>query len=167
MAATRLRPRLCILAAQIAPEVLRKTLGVAKGYLDLAVLDSTDPSAVLNMAGRSDAARTLYIIASKSGGTTEPNAFFQFFWKHVRQIKGERAGENFIAITDPGTAMEKRAQDHKFRRIFLNPPDVGGRFAALTYFGLVPAALMGIDVSRLLERARRMMRACGPQMTAA
>ena len=152
--------------SSLAPEVLRETLGVAKGYLDLAVLDSTDPSAVLNMAGRSDPARTLYIIASKSGSTTEPNAFFQFFWKHVRQVKGERAGENFIAITDPGTAMEKRAQDHKFRRIFLNPPEIGGRFSALSYFGLVPAALMGIDVAQLLDRAKRMMHACGPQIAA-
>ncbi len=153
--------------SSLAPEVLRETYGVAKGYLDLAVLDATDPEAVLNMEARSDPARTLYIIASKSGSTTEPNAFFQFFWKHVRQVKGERAGENFIAITDPGTAMEKRAQDHKFRRIFLNPPEIGGRFSALSLFGLVPAALMGIDVAVLLERARRMMVACGPQLVAA
>jgi transaldolase / glucose-6-phosphate isomerase len=153
--------------SSLAPEVLRETLGIAKGYLDLAVLDSTDPSAVLDMAGRSDPARTLYIIASKSGSTTEPNAFFQFFWKHVRQVKGERAGENFVAITDPGTVMEKRAQDHKFRRIFLNPPEIGGRFSALSFFGLVPAALMGMDVAQLLDRAARMMRACGAQISAA
>jgi len=152
--------------SSLAPEVLRETLGVAKGYLDLAVLDSTDPGAVLDMETRSDPARTLYIISSKSGSTTEPNAFFQFFWKHVRQVKGERAGENFIAITDPGTEMEKRAEDHKFRRIFLNPPEIGGRYSALSFFGLVPAALMGIDVGQLLERARLMMAACGPQIAA-
>ena len=152
--------------SSLAPEVLRETLGVAKGYLDLAVLDSTDPAAVLAMEARSDLARTLFIISSKSGSTTEPNAFFQFFWKHVRQVKGERAGENFIAITDPGTAMEKRAQDHKFRRIFLNPPEIGGRFSALSFFGLVPAALMGIDVGLLLERAKGMLLACGPQIGA-
>jgi hypothetical protein len=80
----------------------------------------------------------------------------------VRAVKGERAGENFIAITDPGTAMEQRAREHRFRHIFLNPPEIGGRYSALSYFGLVPAALMGIDVGRLLESAQRMRRACGP-----
>ncbi len=152
--------------SSLAPEVLRETFGIAKGYLDLAVLDSTDPAAVLNVEARSDPQRTLYVISSKSGGTTEPNAFFKFFWHHVHATKGDRAGENFIAITDPGTAMERAAKEHGFRRIFLNPPEIGGRYSALSYFGLVPAALMGIDVAQLLERAKRMMLACGPNIPA-
>jgi transaldolase/glucose-6-phosphate isomerase len=148
--------------SSLAPEVLRETFGVRDGYLDLAVLDSTDPQAVLAAEARSDPARTLYIIASKSGGTTEPNAMFKYFWEKVRAAKGDAAGENFIAITDPGTAMERTAEAHHFRYIFRNPPEIGGRYSALSYFGLVPAALMGIDVAELLERARRMAHACGP-----
>jgi len=147
--------------SSLAPEVLRETFGVKKGYLDLRVLDSTDPASVINAEAWSDPAKTLYIIASKSGSTTEPNAFFTFFWNHVRKAKGDKAGENFIAITDPGTAMEKRAQEHGFRKIFVNRPEIGGRYSALSYFGLVPAALMGIDVQKLLTRAKQMMLACG------
>jgi transaldolase/glucose-6-phosphate isomerase len=153
--------------SSLAPEVLRETFGVAKGYLDLAVLDSTDPAAVLAALSRSNPARTLYLIASKSGGTTEPNAMFQFFWERVTAEKGDRAGENFVAITDPNTKMERVAQEHHFRRIFLNPPEIGGRYSALSYFGLLPAALMGIDVAKLLEQAKRMMLACGPIIPAA
>lgn len=149
--------------SSLAPEVLRETFGVAKGYLDLVVLDSTDPEAVLAMLARSQPARTLYIIASKSGGTIEPNAMLAFFWHEVCKVKGERrAGENFIAITDPDTAMHALAQERGFRRIFLNPADIGGRFSVLSYFGMVPAALMGIDVEQLLDRAIAMLSACGP-----
>ncbi len=153
--------------SSLAPEVLRESFGVAKGYLDLAVLDSTDPAAVRRAEARGDVARTLFIIASKSGSTTEPNAMFQYFWDRVRAVKGDRAGENFAAITDPGTRMERVAREHNFRRVFLNPPEIGGRYSALSYFGLVPAALMGVDVARLLERARRMMRACGANIPTA
>lgn len=152
--------------SSLAPEVLRETLGVAKGYLDLTVLDSTDPAAVITAETRGNLARTLFIIASKSGSTTEPNAFFQFFWERVKALKGEKTGENFIAITDPGTKMERVAQEHRFRHIFLNPPEIGGRYSALSYFGLVPAALMGIDVGELVARARQMMLACGPSIAA-
>jgi transaldolase / glucose-6-phosphate isomerase len=148
--------------SSLAPEVLRETFGVAKGYLDLGVLDSTDPASVLSAEKRSDPARTLYIISSKSGSTTEPNAFFEFFWNRVKAIKGDRAGENFVAITDPGTLMEQRAKERGFRRIFLNPPEIGGRYAALSYVGLVPAALLGMDVTKLLDHAKSMMLACGP-----
>ena len=145
--------------SSLAPEVLRETFGVRRGYLDVAVLDSTDPAAVLAAEARSNPARTLYIISSKSGSTTEPNAFFAYFWEKVRALKGDRAGENFVAITDPNTAMERTATEHGFRRTFANPPEIGGRYSALSYFGLVPAALMGIDVGRLLERATRMSQA--------
>ena len=147
--------------SSLAPEVLRETFGVAPGYLDLAVLDSTDPAAVLAAEARSDPAHTLYIIASKSGSTTEPNAFFKHFWEKVKALKGDQAGDNFIAITDPGTAMERTATEHRFRKVFLNPPEIGGRYSALSFFGLAPAALMGLDVARLLAGAAEMAQACG------
>jgi transaldolase/glucose-6-phosphate isomerase len=153
--------------SSLAPEVMRTTFGVAKGYLDLAVLDSTDPAAVLAAEARSDLSRTLFIIASKSGGTAEINAMFKFFWHRLTQIRGNRAGEHFIAITDPGTSLEALAHERGFRRVFLNPPEIGGRYSALSYFGLVPAALMGVDVARLLERARMMMGACSGNIPAA
>ena len=153
--------------SSLAPEVLRETFGVKRGYLDLAVLDSTDPQAVQAAEARSNPARTLYIISSKSGSTTEPNAFFAYFWEKVRALKGERAGENFIAITDPNTAMGRIASAHNFRRTFDNPPEIGGRYSALSYFGLVPAALMGIDVAKLLDRATRMSQACSGIIPAA
>jgi len=145
--------------SSLAPEVLRETFGLAPGALDLAVLDSTDPAAVLAAEQRSDPAHTLYIIASKSGSTTEPNAFFKYFWAKVRALKGDQAGDNFIAITDPNTAMERTATEHRFRHVFLNPPEIGGRYSALSFFGLVPAALLGIDVARLLDGAARMAQA--------
>jgi transaldolase/glucose-6-phosphate isomerase len=153
--------------SSLAPEVLRRTFGVAKGACDVAVLDSTDPAAVATLERWSDPAKTLYIVSSKSGGTTEPNVFFQYFYKRVGAKLGDAAGNNFVAITDPGTAMEKRARDHGFRRIFLNRSEIGGRYSALSHFGLVPAALMGIDVGKLLKRAKRMMIACGPTVPAA
>ncbi len=153
--------------SSLAPEVLRETFGVAPGYLDLAVLDSTDPEAVLALRARSQPANTLYIIASKSGGTIEPNAMLAFFWHEVSKVKGEkRAGENFIAITDADTAMHALAQERGFRHIFLNPADIGGRFSVLSYFGMVPAALMGIEVTQLLDRAIAMLTACGPTVPA-
>ena len=153
--------------SSLAPEVLRRTFGVAKSACDVAVLDSTDPEAVRAAEAWSEPAKTLYIVSSKSGGTTEPNVFFQYFYGRVRATKGDAAGQNFIAITDPGTAMEQRAKDHGFRRIFRNRPEIGGRYSALSHFGLVPAALMGIDVGKLLARAKRMMTACGPAVSAA
>jgi transaldolase/glucose-6-phosphate isomerase len=152
--------------SSLAPEVLRETFGVAKGYLNLAVLDSTDPAAVISAEARSDPARTLYIISSKSGGTAEINAMFKFFWDRVSHLKGDRAGENFIAITDPGTSLEALAGERGFRRTFINPPEIGGRYSALSFFGLVPAALMGLDVAKLLARAREMMQAASGSIPA-
>src|SRR5206468_630225 len=132
--------------APLAAGALRRAFGVPRGSTDVAVLDSPDPAAVRSATAWSAPARTLYLISSKSGTTTEPNAFFRFFWERVRATKGDRAGENFVAITDPGTSLEKEAGERGFRRIFLNPPDVGGRYSALSYVGLVPAALLGIDL---------------------
>jgi glucose-6-phosphate isomerase len=152
--------------SSLAPEVLRETFGVAKGYLNLAVLDSTDPAAVSSAAERSDPARTLYIVSSKSGGTAEINAMFKFFWDRVSRVKGNRAGENFIAITDPGTSLEALARERGFRRTFINPPEIGGRYSALSFFGLVPAALLGMDVAKLLARAKEMMHAASGNIPA-
>ncbi|MBI3240674.1 MAG: bifunctional transaldolase/phosoglucose isomerase [Chloroflexi bacterium] len=142
--------------SSLCPEVLRETFGVARGGLDLGVLDSTHPDAVRAALARSSPAKTLYLVSSKSGGTTEVTSFFKFFWEQVKAVKGDRAGENFIAITDPDTSLGKLAQEHNFRRVFINPPDIGGRYSALSLFGLVPAALLGMDVGKLLARAKEM-----------
>ncbi len=150
--------------SSLAPEVFRDTFGVQPGFLDLVVLDTTDPATVLLMDARSDPAKTLFVISTKSGGTTETLSYFQHFYARVQAAKGDRAGENFIAITDPGSGLETLAQQYKFRRTFLNRADIGGRYSALTYFGLVPAALVGADVGLLLARAQEMAQQCGPNV---
>jgi transaldolase/glucose-6-phosphate isomerase len=153
--------------SSLCPEVLRETFGVNKNGLDLAIIDSTDPDAVRAALARSKPAKTLYIISSKSGGTTEVTSFFKYFWEKVRAVKGDRAGENFIAITDPGTSLGALASEHNFRRTFINMPDIGGRYSALSMFGLVPAALMGIDVGKLLDRAAEMTQASSATISSA
>ncbi|MDE2237480.1 MAG: transaldolase, partial [Elusimicrobia bacterium] len=105
--------------------------------------------------------KTLFIVSSKSGSTLEPNCLMDYFWAGVEEKEGAAAGRRFVAITDPGTSLEELARRRRFRKVFLNPADVGGRFCALTFFGLVPAALMGVDVERLLSRSREMARRCG------
>jgi len=150
--------------SSLAPEVYREVFGIAADSPDLIVLDSTDPATILKVGRKVDPARTLFLVSSKSGGTTETLSLYKRFAEKVRAVKGERAGENFIAITDPGTSLEKLAHETGFRRVFSAPEDVGGRFSALTYFGLVPAALIGVDVETLLERAIKMARACGPEL---
>jgi transaldolase/glucose-6-phosphate isomerase len=152
--------------SSLAPDVLRRSLGFRRGYLDLAVLDSTDPAAVLAAEQRSDPRHTLYLMASKSGDTTEVQAFFAFFWDRVRHAVGDRVGEHFVAITDPGTPLEQLGLERGFRQVFRNQSDIGGRYSALSLVGLVPAALMGHDVERLLARAQRMLTACGANVRA-
>ena len=147
--------------SSLCPDVCRATFGTAPGFLQLHVLDSTVPASVAGIAESVDLAHTLFIVSSKSGGTVEPNSFFKYFYERVRALKGERAGENFVAITDPGTALEKLASEKKFRRVFPGVPDIGGRYSALSNFGMVPAALAGVDVQTLLERAERMVHASG------
>ena len=140
--------------SSLAPAVFRNTFGVQDGYLDLAVLDSTDPGAVLSHAERLDPARTLFIVATKSGTTAETLSLFRFFFNQVAGAVGtDRTREHFIAITDPGTGLVDLAQHYGFRATFLNDPNIGGRYSALSYFGLVPAALVGVDVRTLLDRA--------------
>jgi len=147
--------------SNLAPEVFRKTFGVKEAYLDLAVLDSTDPGSILAYAERLDPQRTLCIVSTKSGTTVETLSFFKFFYNWmIDSVSKNSAGEHFIAITDPGTPLVDLAQHYGFRNTFLNDPNIGGRYSALSYFGLVPAALMGIDIRTLLDRAMTMVCNC-------
>jgi transaldolase/glucose-6-phosphate isomerase len=143
--------------SSLCPEVLRQTFGRQPGYLDLAVLDSTDPQAVREAAGRAPLERTLFLVSTKSGSTIETSSFFEYFYAQLAKKAGARAGCNFVAITDPGSQLIAIAQDKGFRRTYQNPADIGGRYSALSYFGLVPAALMGIDVNRLLAGAMALL----------
>ena len=145
--------------SSLAPEVLSKTLGIAKGYPNLTVLDTTDAASIQAVDSRVDPAKTLFVVASKSGTTVEALSLFAHFMARVRAVKGDSAGENFIAITDEGTPLQELAREHSFRRVFTNPSDIGGRYSALSYFGLVPAALIGADVNMLLRRAMTMAEA--------
>jgi transaldolase/glucose-6-phosphate isomerase len=153
--------------SSLAPEVYREVLGVAPDFPDLIVLDSTDPATIRSVGRKIDLGRTLFLVSSESGTTTETLSLFQFFAAKARAVKGERAGENFIAITAPGSPLDKLAREASFRRVFPGPADVGGRFSALTTFGLVPAALIGVDIQALLEGTIRMACVCGPEVKVA
>ncbi len=139
--------------SSLAPDVLRVTFGHVAGHPQLHVLDSSDPAQVEALEEGLDLARTLFIVSSKSGTTTEPEAFFRYFYERVQKTVGaDAAGKAFIAITDPGTQLGKEAAQNGFRRIFENDPDIGGRYSALSYFGMVPAALAGYNVKTILDR---------------
>lgn len=154
--------------SSLAPEVMRKVFGVAPGYLDLGSLDSTSPEAVLSWAERLDPARTLFIVSTKSGTTVETLSLFKFFYNWTLERLGpEEAGRHFVAITDPGTSLAKEAAALRFRSVFLNDPNIGGRFSALSYVGLVPAALIGADLRGLLESAQEMALSCEPYVAGA
>jgi transaldolase/glucose-6-phosphate isomerase len=140
--------------SSLGPDVLRHTFGSAKGHPALHVLDTTDPATILSVRRKINLAKTLFIVASKSGETTETLSHFAYFWEQIR------SGKQFAAITDPGTSLEKLARDHGFRWIFPNPPDIGGRYSVLSYFGLVPAALIGVNVEQMLGRAIEMAKSC-------
>ncbi|GAB4344007.1 MAG: hypothetical protein Kow0037_32410 [Calditrichia bacterium] len=146
--------------SSLAPEVFRKIFGVQPGFLDLHVLDSTHPEAVKTYADTLPLNKTLFIVSTKSGGTVETLSFMKYFYRLLHRRLGEKAGDQFVAITDPGSGLEKMARDLKFRKIFLNNPNIGGRFSALSYFGLVPAVLLGIDLDELLDRTLLMAAAC-------
>lgn len=152
--------------SSLCPEVLRRTFTGREGFPELLVLDTTDPDTISSFEQRIDLAHTLFIVSSKSGTTIEPLSFYKYFLHRVGELKGASAGENFVAITDPGTLMERMATAAKFRRIFLNPSDIGGRYSALSYFGMVPAALMGLDVRELLRRALDAVEACSATVPA-
>jgi len=153
--------------SSLAPKVLHEVLGTREGYLDLHVLDSTDPAAVRAVEAAVDLESTLFVVSSKSGGTTETASFHAYFYQRLRELDGDHAGHHFVAITDEGTSLQQDALAQDFRAVFVNPADIGGRFSALSYFGMVPAALIGADLERLLDGARAMAVACGPEVPAA
>jgi glucose-6-phosphate isomerase len=140
--------------SSLAPEVLRLTLGVRPGFLELTILDDTSPAAVAAVADAHDPARTLFIVSSKSGSTLEVVSFERCFFAWAQAARRDGAGRGFVAITDPGTPLERLARQRGYRRVFSGTPDVGGRYSALSAFGLVPAALIGADLDRLLAGAR-------------
>jgi transaldolase / glucose-6-phosphate isomerase len=147
--------------SSLCPEVMRMTYGKVAGYPELHVLDSTDPAQVKAFEDKIDLAKTLFIVSSKSGSTLEPNIFKQYFFERVKQTVGaDKAGSRFIAITDPGSKMQLVAEGDKFRHIFAGLPSIGGRYSALSNFGMVPAAVMGLDTKKFLERTEEMVQAC-------
>ena len=139
--------------SSLAPEVLRVIFGKKEGYPTLHVLDTTNPIKILEVQNQINLEKTLFIFASKSGGTVEPSSQFAYFYG-LLSSKKQNAGENFIAITDPDTGLVKLATERKFRKIFINKADIGGRFSALSLFGMLPAALAGVDVEKLLKLAK-------------
>jgi transaldolase / glucose-6-phosphate isomerase len=147
--------------SSLCPEVLRMTFGKVSGFPEMFVLDSTDPAQLKTFENKIDIANTIFIVSSKSGSTLEPNIFKQYFFERVKQVVGaDKAGSRFIAITDPGSKFEQVAQASGFRHIFHGVPSIGGRYSALSDFGMVPAAVMGIDASKFLDRADVMAIAC-------
>jgi transaldolase/glucose-6-phosphate isomerase len=142
--------------SSLGPEVLFATYGAAPGALALSVLDTTDPGAIRAVEDSIELERTLFIVASKSGTTLETLSHFAYFWEKIPDPR------HFIAITDAGTPLEKLGRERDFRRVFLNPTEIGGRYSVLSYFGLVPAALIGMDLGALLDRAHDMLHACHP-----
>jgi transaldolase/glucose-6-phosphate isomerase len=154
--------------SSLAPEMVKLTWGTQDGYPELHVLDSTDPAQVAAVEAEVDLANTLFIVSSKSGSTLEPNIFKQYFFQRVSELLGEdEAGRRFIAITDPGSKMETIAEADSFRHIAHGVPEIGGRYSALSNFGIIPAAIMGVDVRRLLDCAERMAESCRPSVPAA
>jgi len=148
--------------SSLCPEVLRMTFGRFTHFPNLHVLDSTDPAQVKAFEHQIDIPRTLFIVSSKSGSTLEPNIFKQYFFERTKQAVGvTRVGSHFIAITDPGSKMQQVAEADRFLHIFFGRPSIGGRYSALSNFGMVPAAVMGLDTKRFLARAAEMVHACG------
>ncbi len=149
--------------SSLAPLVFQRVFEPSPQGLHLVVLDTTDPASVSAVEQQVPLGSTLFIVASKSGTTSEPLAFQDYFYERVKAVKGEKAGENFVAITDPDTPLVRTASERGFRHTFLNFADIGGRYSALSYFGLLPAALMGLDLKAILDEVLRMSRACaGP-----
>ncbi|HET58778.1 MAG TPA: bifunctional transaldolase/phosoglucose isomerase [Chloroflexi bacterium] len=164
----------CILlgmgGSSLAPEVIRLTLGMGvidgKAGLDLAILDSTDPDQVQTSMERAPLEKTLVVVASKSGSTAEVHAFMEYYWQQMQSHLTTDAGRHFVVITDPGSSLVPIAEERGYRAIMYADPNVGGRFSAMTSFGLVPAALMGLDVADLLTRAQAMAQQCSPETPA-
>lgn len=146
--------------SSLCVEVMRQTFGNIAGHPEMLVLDSVVPAQILTVRKQIDPASTLFIVASKSGSTTEPNVLCQYFYDEAKKAVGDKAGEHFVAITDPGSSMEQKAKELKFGHIFHGLPSIGGRFSALSNFGMVPAAVMGLDLKEILEHASQMQKAC-------
>lgn len=152
--------------SSLGPEVLAETFARKPGFPKLHVLDSTDPAQVRAMEAKIDIANTVFIVSSKSGGTTEPNAMKDYFHARVAEVVGPKVktGHRFIAVTDPGSSLERAAKKLNYARIFHGEPSIGGRYSVLSPFGLVPAATAGIDVKTLIKHALAMARSCGPDV---
>ena len=149
--------------SSLCPEVLEMTFGKVGGSPELHVLDSTDPAQVRATHAKVDVSKTLFIVSSKSGSTLEPNIFKQYFFEQAGKAVGaDKAGARFLAVTDPGSKMQQVAEADKFRHVFAGVPSIGGRYSALSNFGMVPAAVMGLDVKKFLDRTKQMVLACGP-----
>jgi transaldolase/glucose-6-phosphate isomerase len=147
--------------SSLCPEVMKMTFGTREGYPELHILDSTDPAQIKAIEEKINLATTLFIVSSKSGGTLEPNIFKQYFFDLVqRQVGAKEAAKRFIAITDPGSALQQVAETDGFRHLYFGLPSIGGRYSALSNFAMVPAAIMGVDVSQLLDRTEAMVQAC-------
>lgn len=149
--------------SSLAPEVFRTLFGKQSGYPELFVLDTTNPDWVGAVRAKINPAETLFIFASKSGGTVEPSSQFAYFYEEVKKAGVKTPGHHFIAITDKGTGLQDLAKKFKFRHVFTNPSDIGGRFSALSFFGIVPAAIMGVDVAQILNQAKAVAETFGPQ----
>jgi transaldolase / glucose-6-phosphate isomerase len=153
--------------SSLCPEVLRMTFGTVPGAPELHVLDSTDPAQIKAIEEKVDLESTVCIVSSKSGGTLEPNIYKQYFFEKILLKVGEKeAGNRFMAITDPGSKMQQVAEHDKFRKIFMGVPSIGGRYSALSNFGMVPAAVMGLDVAKFLSNTLEMVKACGASAAA-
>jgi glucose-6-phosphate isomerase len=147
--------------SSLCPEVLKMTFGHVAGFPELHVLDSTDPAQVKTFEQKVDIAKTLFIVASKSGSTLEPNIFNQYFYQRaIESVGADKAGNHFVAITDPGSKMQQVAERDHFRRVFFGWPTIGGRYSALSNFGMVPAAALGLDTAKFLAAAKEMVEAC-------
>ncbi len=147
--------------SSLCPEVLEKTFGRISGFPQVHVLDSTDPAQIKAFEEKIDLAKTLFVVSSKSGTTLEPNIFKQYFFELAKQVLGaEKAGSHFIAVTDPGSKLQQVAEADHFRNIFHGLPSIGGRYSALSNFGMVPAAIMGLDIPKFLDRTHEMVEAC-------
>jgi transaldolase/glucose-6-phosphate isomerase len=153
--------------SSLCPEVLRMTFGKIKGFPELHVLDSTDPAQIKAIEARVDLKSTICIVSSKSGSTLEPNIYKQYFFERIsKKVGAKEAGSRFIAITDPGSKMQQVAEADKFRHIFFGVPSIGGRYSALSNFGMIPGAIMGLDVAKLLKNTQEMVKACGATVAA-
>lgn len=146
--------------SSLCPEVFSMTFGHQQGAPELLVLDSTDPAQIHGFRARIDPARTLFCVSSKSGTTLEPNIYMQYFYAETKAVVGDSAGDHFIAVTDPGSKLEGVAKELKFRRVYHGVPSIGGRYSALSNFGMIPHAAMGLDTEKLLQRAKLMVEAC-------